>query len=88
MFFIKQESIFFKYKKKIKIIYTTKKRPDFPGRFILFNCLKDKLNYPFKLAARYSRFIRAIFSREIPFGHSTSQAPVLVQLPKPSKSIW
>ena len=39
------------------------------------------------LALRYSRFIRAIFSREIPFGHSISQAPVLVQLPNPSRSI-
>ncbi len=44
--------------------------------------------YPFKLAAKYSRFIRAIFSSEIPFGHSISQAPVFVQFPKPSKSIW
>ena len=43
--------------------------------------------YPFKLAFKYSRFIRAMFSNEIPFGHSTSQAPVLVQLPKPSSSI-
>ena len=44
--------------------------------------------YPFILADKYSLFIRAIFSREIPLGHSTSQAPVLVQLPKPSASIW
>src|SRR5690606_36131819 len=44
--------------------------------------------YYFTLALIYSRFIRAMFSREIPFGHSTSQAPVLVQLPKPSASIW
>ena len=43
--------------------------------------------YPLKLADKYSRFMRAIFSKEIPFGHSTSQAPVLVQLPKPSSSI-
>ena len=43
--------------------------------------------YPFKLADKYSRFIRAMFSSEIPFGHSTSQAPVLVQFPKPSASI-
>src|SRR5690554_3340616 len=39
-------------------------------------------------AAKYSRFIRAMFSKEIPFGHSTSHAPVLVQFPKPSSSIW
>src|SRR5690554_1723688 len=38
-------------------------------------------------AAKYSRFIRAMFSKEIPFGHSTSHAPVLVQFPKPSASI-
>ncbi len=43
--------------------------------------------YPFKLAFINSEFIRAIFSKEIPLGHSTSQAPVLVQLPNPSKSI-
>jgi hypothetical protein len=29
-----------------------------------------------------------MFEREIPFGHSISQAPVLVQFPNPSKSIW
>ena len=46
-----------------------------------------KENYPLMLALRYSRFIRAIFSKEIPFGHSISQAPVLVQLPNPSRSI-
>src|SRR5690606_26373979 len=39
-------------------------------------------------AAKYSRFIRAMFSKEIPFGHSTSHAPVLVQFPRPSSSIW
>src|SRR5690606_3461295 len=39
------------------------------------------------LAFKYSRFILAIFSSEIPFGHSTSQAPVLEQLPNPSSSI-
>src|SRR5690554_4532834 len=32
--------------------------------------------------------MRAMFSKEIPFGHSTSHAPVFVQLPKPSSSIW
>lgn len=45
-------------------------------------------SYPIKFAAIYSRFIRAIFSREIPLGHSTSHAPVLVQFPKPSSSIF
>ena len=39
------------------------------------------------VAARYSRFIRAMFSSETPLGHSTSQAPVLEQFPKPSWSI-
>src|SRR5690606_20161047 len=39
-------------------------------------------------ALRYSRFMRAILSREISLGHSASQAPVLVQFPKPSMSIW
>src|SRR5690606_17441899 len=40
------------------------------------------------LAVRYSRFIRAILVSLMPTGHSASQAPVLVQLPKPSASIW
>src|SRR5690606_6941335 len=43
--------------------------------------------YPLREADIYSRFIRAMFSKEIPLGHSTSQAPVLVQFPKPSRSI-
>ena len=34
-----------------------------------------------------SRFIRAIFVRLIPLGHSTSQAPVFVQLPNPSNHL-
>ena len=39
------------------------------------------------LAFIKSLFILAIFSSEIPLGHSTSHAPVFVQLPKPSSSI-
>src|SRR5690554_5652816 len=35
----------------------------------------------------HSRFMRAIFSNEIDFGHSTSQAPMFEQFPKPSSSI-
>ena len=55
---------------------------------IYCNVLRSREHfYPLREAARYSRFIRAIFSREIPFGHSTSQAPVFVQFPKPSSSI-
>src|SRR5680860_1910225 len=51
-------------------------------------CLANSQNcYPFRLAFTYSLFIRAIFLREISLGHSTSQAPVFVQLPKPSASI-
>ena len=47
-----------------------------------------KYFYPLsKLADMYSLFILAITSREIPFGHSTSQAPVLEQFPKPSSSM-
>jgi hypothetical protein len=34
-----------------------------------------------------SRFILAMLLSDIPFGHSTSHAPVLVQLPNPSASI-
>lgn len=40
------------------------------------------------LALMNSLFILAILSKDIPFGHSTSQAPVLEQFPNPSKSIW
>ena len=47
----------------------------------------QEFDQSFTLATIYSRFIRAIFSNEMPFGHSISQAPVLVQLPKPSLSI-
>ena len=35
----------------------------------------------------YSLFILAMLESVISFGHSTSQAPVLLQLPKPSSSI-
>ncbi len=42
---------------------------------------------PEKTAPMYSLFNRAIFSSEIPLGHSASQAPMFVQLPKPSVSI-
>ncbi len=38
-------------------------------------------------AAINSRFILAMFVMEISFGHSTSQAPVLEHIPKPSASI-
>src|SRR6056297_2868155 len=40
-----------------------------------------------KEALRYSLLSRAMCSSDIPLGHSASQAPVLVQLPKPSSSI-
>ena len=46
------------------------------------------LVFYFMLADKYSLFILAMFSNEIPFGHSTSHAPVLVQFPNPSSSIW
>src|ERR1700744_6485132 len=36
----------------------------------------------------YSTLSRAIFWMEISLGHTASQAPVDVQLPKPSLSIW
>ena len=36
---------------------------------------------------RTDLFILAITDKVIPFGHSTSQAPVFEQLPKPSSSI-
>ena len=80
--------------------YTTKKLPQNSwGSFFITalpnhqivksaNCQIDKLSNYLMLAFRYSRLRRAIFSSEIPLGHSTSQAPVLVQLPKPSCSIW
>src|ERR1043165_1427573 len=41
---------------------------------------------PEKMDPMYSRFRRAIFSSEIPLGHSASQAPMFVQLPNPSLS--
>ena len=62
------------------------------GRFFAlppFFCTLPQLDYDsgVSVAARYSRFIRAMFSSETPLGHSTSQAPVLEQFPKPSWSI-
>ena len=42
--------------------------------------------YLLMVADKYSLFIRAMFSIEIPFGHSTSHAPVLEHGPKPSFS--
>ena len=47
----------------------------------------SRVKIDYNLAFKYSLFILAIFVIEIPFGHSTSHAPVLVQLPKPSSSI-
>ena len=44
--------------------------------------------YSVKLDIIYSLFMRAILDIEISLGHSASQLPVLVQLPKPSSSIW
>lgn len=43
--------------------------------------------YSAHLAAMSSRLRRAMLLREMPLGHSAEQAPVLVQLPKPSSSI-
>ena len=61
------------------------KRP--PGKDGLFTFMWEKY-YSLNLAARNSLFKRAICSTEIPLGHSISQALVLVQLPKPSSSIF
>ena len=47
----------------------------------------ENRNYGFRVDDRYSLFILAIFFKEIPFGHSTSHAPVFVQFPNPSSSI-
>ena len=44
--------------------------------------------YSENFALRNSRLRRAMWSMEIPLGHSISQARVLVQLPKPSSSIF
>ena len=45
------------------------------------------LYYQDVFAQMNSRFMRAIFEREMLLGHSASQAYVLVQFPKPSSSI-
>ena len=65
----------------------TKKGPADAGPFLVE---KKSLNYMFSLlttAEKYSRFMRAMLVMEMPFGHSASHAPVLVQAPKPSESI-
>ena len=46
-----------------------------------------KIIYFFIEAFISSLFILAILSSDIPFGHSTSQAPVFEQFPNPSRSI-
>ena len=45
-------------------------------------------NYPLRLLRLNSQFIFLIYSIEISLGHSASQAPVLVQCPNPSSSIF
>jgi len=60
---------------------------DHPEKDGLFTFMRKKY-YSLNLAARNSLFKRAICSTEIPLGHSISQALVLVQLPKPSSSIF
>ena len=62
------------------------KRP--PGKGWSHYIYVGKKYYSLNLAARNSLFKRAICSTEIPLGHSISQALVLVQLPKPSSSIF
>ncbi len=62
-----------------------KKRPPEEGWSLY---LYDEIYYSLNLAARNSLLRRAMWSTEIPLGHSISQALVLVQLPKPSSSIF
>lgn len=68
-------------------IKKTCNKRDHPEKDGLFTFMR-KMNYSLNLAARNSLFKRAICSTEIPLGHSISQALVLVQLPKPSSSIF
>lgn len=49
--------------------------------------IKIYVDQSFSFAQMNSRFKRAILVIETFFGHSASQAPVLVQLPKPNSSI-
>lgn len=53
---------------------------------LLEKCIKKTYSSKI-LAFKYSRFKRAILVSLISLGHSASQAPMLVQLPKPSASI-
>lgn len=67
--------------------FTNTYKRDHPEKDGLFTFMR-KMYYSLNLAARNSLFKRAICSTEIPLGHSISQALVLVQLPKPSSSIF
>ena len=58
-----------------------RKKPKLRERNLGFAHLVGSI-YPLMVADKYSRFIRAIFSREIPLGHSTSQAPVIGTIAK------
>ena len=70
-----------------QITKNTSNKRDHPEKDGLFTFMR-KMYYSLNLAARNSLFKRAICSTEIPLGHSISQALVLVQLPKPSSSIF
>ena len=81
----------------IKIIFITllvgflqanliKTKKTHTNKCMRFYYFEVAMNY-FTEAFKNSLFIRAMFSNEIPFGHSISHAPVLVQFPNPSSSI-
>ena len=75
---------------KVKNLLKKNKKSQTQGPGFLFIYFSDS-DQTFSLvseAEKYSLFILAILVREIPFGHSASQAPVLVQAPNPSASIW
>ena len=45
MLLLDSKAFCFKYKQNIKIIYTTKKRPDFSGRFYSIRVLMTELSF-------------------------------------------
>ncbi len=74
-------------KKNYTSIWVTGKKK--VGKAELFRLKYLVINsYSENFAFRNSRLRRAMWSMEIPLGHSISQARVLVQLPKPSSSIF
>ena len=79
-------NIYYQLKRIIRVFGLQAKKV---GKAELFRLKYSVINsYSENFALRNSRLRRAMWSMEIPLGHSISQARVFVQLPNPSSSIF